>query len=139
MIRIGTLCYVIGDCLASPEAQAAVCRIVEVVSLPYDAPDPTYLPGTYYDVAFEGWVFYCRSDKLRPISDPDAQREEQLEEHGGDAEQRETAIESNTAIEDRRSKIAIGSLGALLQIGQRLPIADVRSSNRFSARLVLPT
>jgi hypothetical protein len=21
---------------------------------------------------FEGWTFYCRRDKLRPISDPDA-------------------------------------------------------------------
>jgi hypothetical protein len=42
------------------------------LSLPYDAPDGTYLPGTYYDVRFEGCIFYCRTDKLRPISDPDA-------------------------------------------------------------------
>jgi len=41
--------------------------------LTYDAPDWTYLPGTYYDVRFEGCIFYCRSDKLRPISDPDAE------------------------------------------------------------------
>jgi hypothetical protein len=72
MIKIGTLCYVVPSCLASPRTQCAVGKIVEVVSLPYDAPDGTYLPGTYYDVRFEGCIFYCRSDKLRPISDPDA-------------------------------------------------------------------
>jgi hypothetical protein len=72
MIKIGTLCYVVPSCLASPKTQCAVGKIVEVVSLPYDAPDGTYLPGTYYDVRFEGRIFYCRSDKLRPISDPDA-------------------------------------------------------------------
>ena len=72
MIKIGTLCYVVTDCVASPLAEGAVGRIVEVVSLPYEAPDWNYLPGTYYDVLFEGWTFYCRSDKLRPISDPDA-------------------------------------------------------------------
>jgi hypothetical protein len=72
MIRIGTLCYVDGSCIASPMTQQAVCRIVEVVSAPYAAPHAGYLPGTYYDVAFEGWTFYCRSDKLRPISDPGA-------------------------------------------------------------------
>lgn len=70
MIKIGTLCYVVTSCVASPRTQCAVGRIVEVVSLPYEAPDGTYLPGTYYDVAFEGSIFYCRSDKLRPISDP---------------------------------------------------------------------
>ena len=73
MIRIGTLCYVVTSCLASPSTQCAVGKIVEVVSLPYDAPDWTYLPGTYYDVMFEGRIFFCRSDKLRPISDPDAE------------------------------------------------------------------
>jgi hypothetical protein len=73
MIRIGTLCYVDPSCLASPMTRHAVCRIVEVVSAPYEAPDWTYLPGTYYDVNFEGWTFYCRSDKLRPISDPGAE------------------------------------------------------------------
>ena len=72
MIKIGTLCYVDASCIASPMTRQAVCRIVEVVSAPYDAPDAGYLPGTYYDVAFEGWTFYCRSDKLRPISDPGA-------------------------------------------------------------------
>jgi hypothetical protein len=72
MIRIGTLCYVVDTCVASPRARCAVGRIVEVVSPPYDAPDYTYLPGTYYDVRFRERVFYCRSDKLRPISDPDA-------------------------------------------------------------------
>ena len=72
MIKIGTLCYVVTSCLASPDTSDAVGKIVEVVSLPYDAPDWRYLPGTYYDVLFEGWTFYCRSDKLRPISDPDA-------------------------------------------------------------------
>jgi hypothetical protein len=72
MIKIGTLCYVVPSCLASPRTQCAVGKIVEIVSLPYDAPDGTYLPGTYYDVRFEGCIFYCRSDKLRPISDPDA-------------------------------------------------------------------
>jgi hypothetical protein len=59
--------------VASARTQRAVGKIVEVVSPPYDAPDWTYLPGTYYDVRFEGWIFYCRSDKLRPISDPDAE------------------------------------------------------------------
>jgi hypothetical protein len=61
------------SCLASARTQCAIGKIVEVVSLPYDAPDWTYLPGTYYDIRFEGWIFYCRSDKLRPISDPDAE------------------------------------------------------------------
>ena len=72
IIKIGTLCYVVDSCRASPRTQCAVGKIVEVVSLPYNAPDWTYLPGTYYDVRFEGCIFYCRSDKLRPISDPDA-------------------------------------------------------------------
>jgi hypothetical protein len=72
IIKIGTLCYVVDSCLASPRTQCAVGKIVEVVSLPYNAPDWTYLPGIYYDVRFEGCIFYCRSDKLRPISDPDA-------------------------------------------------------------------
>ena len=56
----------------SPASRCAVGKIVEVVSMPYEAPDWTYLPGVYYDVRFESRVFYCRSDKLRPISDPDA-------------------------------------------------------------------
>ena len=72
MIRIGTLCYVLSSCRASPPARCAVGKIVEVVSLPYDAPDWTYLPGTYYDVLYQGNVFYCHSEKLRPINDPDA-------------------------------------------------------------------
>jgi hypothetical protein len=72
MIKIGTLCYVVDNCVASPRARCAVGKIVEVVSLPYEAPDWTYLPGTYYDVQYKGCIFYCRSDKLRPISDPDA-------------------------------------------------------------------
>jgi hypothetical protein len=72
MIRIGTLCYVVATCRASPAARCAVGKIVEVVSGPYDAPDWTYLPGTYYDVRYESWVFYCHREKLRPISDPDA-------------------------------------------------------------------
>lgn len=76
MIKIGTLCYVVDTCLASLRTQCAVGKIVEVVSAPYEAPDDGYLPGTYYDVLFEGWTFYCRSDKLRPISDPDAQIEQ---------------------------------------------------------------
>ena len=73
MIRIGTLCYVVTSCLASPASRCAVGKIVEVVSSPYEAPDWTYLPGIYYDVRFEDQVFYCRSDKLRPISDPDVE------------------------------------------------------------------
>ena len=72
MIKIGTLCHVRDSCLASPMTERAVGRIVEVVSPPYEAPSERYLPGTYYDVLFEGWTFYCRSDKLVPISDPDA-------------------------------------------------------------------
>ncbi len=73
MIRIGTLCYVVESCTASPATSRAVGRIVEVCSAPYEAPNPwQYLPGTYYDVLFEGWTFYCHADKLRPISDPDA-------------------------------------------------------------------
>ncbi|MDQ6620495.1 MAG: hypothetical protein M3Z31_12515 [Pseudomonadota bacterium] len=72
MIKIGTLCYVVTSCRASPPARCAVGRIVEVVSLPYDAPDWTYLPGRYYDVLFEGNIFYCHGEKLRPLSDPSA-------------------------------------------------------------------
>jgi hypothetical protein len=72
VIKIGTLCHVVDSCLASPFTERAVGRIVEVVSLPYEAPSERYLPGTYYDVLFEGWTFYCRSDKLVPINDPDA-------------------------------------------------------------------
>ena len=72
MIRIGTLCYVVASCMASPATAKAVGKIVEVVSAPYDAPHDGYLPGTYYDVSFEGWTFYCRSDKLVAISDPGA-------------------------------------------------------------------
>jgi hypothetical protein len=80
MIRIGTLCYVVTSCLASPASRCAVGKIVEVVSLPYEAPDWTYLPGIYYDVRFEERTFYCRSDKLRPISDPDADVTERHDE-----------------------------------------------------------
>ena len=80
MIRIGTLCYVVDSCLASPSARCAIGKIVVVVSAPYEAPDWTYLPGTYYDVRFEDRVFYCRSDKLRPISDPDVERDEDTDE-----------------------------------------------------------
>jgi len=80
MIRIGTLCYVDTSCVASPRTRCAVGRIVEVASLPYEAPDWTYLPGTYYDVRFEGAIFYCRSDKLRPIHDPDADVSERCDE-----------------------------------------------------------
>jgi hypothetical protein len=72
VIKIGTLCYVVDTCVASPRTRCAVGKIVEIVSLPYAAPDWTYFPGTYYDVRFETSTFYCRSDKLRPISDPDA-------------------------------------------------------------------
>ncbi|RYF34312.1 MAG: hypothetical protein EOO26_04995 [Comamonadaceae bacterium] len=72
MIRIGTLCYVVPSCMASPATEKAVGKIVEVASAPYEAPDASYLPGTYYDVLFEGWTFFCRSDKLVPISDPGA-------------------------------------------------------------------
>jgi hypothetical protein len=50
------------------------------VSLPYDPPDWTYAPGTYYDIRFEGCIFYCRSDKLRPISDPGADVTERRDE-----------------------------------------------------------
>ena len=70
VIRIGTLCYVDTTCEASPPTRGAVGRIVEVVSAPYPAPDESYLPGTYYDVAFEGWTYFCRRDKLHPINDP---------------------------------------------------------------------
>lgn len=76
MIKIGTLCYVVDSCIASLPTRRAVGKIVEVASAPYEAPDQSYLPGTYYDVLFEGWTFYCRSDKLRPISDPDAEIEQ---------------------------------------------------------------
>lgn len=77
-IRIGTLCYVDTSCEASPPTRAAVGRIVEVVSAPYTAPDDSYLPGTYYDVAFEGWTYFCRSDKLHPINDPGAELADEL-------------------------------------------------------------
>jgi len=72
MIRIGTQCYVVPTCRASARTQRAVGRIVQVVSAPYEAPDWTYLPGTYYDVAFEGSIFYCHASKLVPLSDPGA-------------------------------------------------------------------
>ena len=76
MLKIGTLCYVVSTCRASPAARCAVGKIVEVVSAPYQAPDWTYLPGLYYDVRYEDWIFYCHSEKLRPISDPDLDVEE---------------------------------------------------------------
>lgn len=72
MLTIGTLCYVVTSCVASPSTRCAVGKIVEVVSPPYQAPDEFYLPGIYYDVRFDQRIFYCRSDKLRPISDPAA-------------------------------------------------------------------
>lgn len=72
MIRIGTQCYVVTSCRASARTQRAVGRIVQVVSAPYEAPDSTYLPGLYYDVAFEGSIFYCHASKLAPLSDPGA-------------------------------------------------------------------
>jgi hypothetical protein len=80
VIRIGTLCYVDSSCEASPATQKAVGRIVEVVSAPYMAPSDSYLPGTYYDVAFEGWTYFCRSDKLHPINDPGADVGEWVED-----------------------------------------------------------
>ena len=80
MIKLGTLCYVVDSCSASPATRRAVGKIVEVASAPYPAPDASYLPGTYYDVLFEGWTFFCRSDKLRPISDPGADLDEQHED-----------------------------------------------------------
>lgn len=70
MIRIGTQCYVLTTCRASARTQCAVGRIVQVVSAPYDAPDRTYLPGAYYDVAFEGSLFYCHASQLVPLSNP---------------------------------------------------------------------
>ena len=70
MIRIGTQCYVLTTCRASARTQCAVGRIVQVVSAPYDAPDSTYLAGTYYDVAFGGSIFYCHASQLAPLSDP---------------------------------------------------------------------
>ncbi|SFN25642.1 hypothetical protein [Variovorax sp. OV329] len=76
-IRIGTLCYVDSSCEASPQTRGAVGRIVEVLSAPYSAPDDSYLPGTYYDVGFEGWTYWCRSDKLHPINDPGADLSEE--------------------------------------------------------------
>lgn len=79
-IRIGTLCYVDTTCQASPATRDAVGRIVEVVSAPYQAPDGSYMPGIYYDVAFDGWTYFCRSDKLHPISDPGADVGEWQEE-----------------------------------------------------------
>lgn len=72
MIRIGTHCYVLTTCRASARTQRAVGRIVQVLSAPYEAPDWTYLPGTYYDVAFEGSIFYCHASQLVPLSDPGA-------------------------------------------------------------------
>ena len=70
MIRIGTQCYVLSTCRASARTRCAVGRVVQVVSAPYEAPDWTYLPGTYYDVAFEGSIFYCHASQLVPLSDP---------------------------------------------------------------------
>lgn len=72
MIRIGTQCYVLSTCRASARTQCAVGRVVQVVSAPYEAPDWSYLPGTYYDIAFEGSIFYCHASQLVPLSDPGA-------------------------------------------------------------------
>ena len=71
MIKIGTLCHVLDSCLASPMTERAVGRIVEVVSAPYEAPSERYLPGTYYDVLFEGWTFYS-AQSLTNGTNPDA-------------------------------------------------------------------
>ena len=85
MIRIGTQCYVLTTCRASARTQCAVGRIVQVVSAPYEAPDRTYLPGTYYDVAFEGSLFYCHASQLVPLSDPGIEVGDSQVEPGLDA------------------------------------------------------
>jgi hypothetical protein len=66
-----TLCYVVSSCHASPRARRAVGRIVEVVGGPYERAqgDSTF---ECYDVRHEGLVYYCQTDKLRAINDPDA-------------------------------------------------------------------
>ena len=85
MIRIGTQCYVLTTCRASARTRCAVGRIVQVVSAPYEAPDWTYLPGTYYDIAFEGSIFYCHASQLVPLSNPGADLGDTPVEHDVDA------------------------------------------------------
>jgi hypothetical protein len=71
MFKKGTLCYVVPTCRASPRAQAALGRIVEVIAGPYERTDGGR-QGTCYHVLYQGLVFYCLADKLRAINDPDA-------------------------------------------------------------------
>jgi hypothetical protein len=70
MLKRGTFCYVVTSCRASPVARRAVGRIVEVLTGPYGR-GQGHTVATCYDVGYQGLVFYCQADKLRPINDPD--------------------------------------------------------------------
>ena len=69
MLKKGTYCYVVGSCRASPAAQHAVGKIVEVVAGPYNRAGDAV---SSYDVRYRNWILYCHADKLRAINDPDA-------------------------------------------------------------------
>jgi hypothetical protein len=71
MLKKGTYCYVVPSCRASPAAQRAVGKIVEVLAGPHHGAGECG-PASYYDVCYQDWVFYCLAEKLRPINDPDA-------------------------------------------------------------------
>ena len=79
LLKPGTLCYVKPTCRASPAARRAVGGIVEVVAGPYQRVHGTRRAHCY-DVRHGDLVFYCQSDKLCAISDPDA---DVGEAHGG--------------------------------------------------------
>jgi hypothetical protein len=70
-LKPGTLCYVVSSCRASPPAQRAVGGIVEVVGGPYERAQGENTIRCY-DVRRHGLVYYCQTEKLRAISDPDA-------------------------------------------------------------------
>ncbi|NML13648.1 hypothetical protein [Azohydromonas caseinilytica] len=70
MLKQGTFCYVVPSCRASPAASRAVGKIVEVMAGPYHRVQAG-ARETYYDVRYQGWIFYCHADKLRAINNPD--------------------------------------------------------------------
>ena len=71
MLKKGTFCYVVPTCRASPAAEGAVGKIVEVMAGPYTRTG-TDSRAPVYEVGYRGWIYYCRTDKLQAINDPDA-------------------------------------------------------------------
>lgn len=72
MLKKGTYCYVVPSCRASPAAQRAVCRIVEVIAGPHHVVGHAG-HASYYDVRYQDGTFHCLAEKLLPINDPDAE------------------------------------------------------------------